>query len=87
MNKPYIKQYEEIDITDSNPIMQLTNPITKDSPYLHNSQSLRGKSKKRYIPIHNHMTGEFIAKYKQFGNNRANTSKRKDKNSRTYYIN
>jgi len=76
INTPYIKKFDDTGFL---------NPITKEKPYLHKFKSARGKSKKSYIPIHNPATGEFIGKVKPFGNNRINTSVRKNKNSRQYF--
>lgn len=71
MNKPYVKQLETV-----NNKQEILNPITVDKPYLHQFGSSRGKSKRKYTNIHNHVTGQFIMKLKQYGNNRANTCKR-----------
>jgi hypothetical protein len=77
MNKPYVKQYNE----DG----EVTNPITKKSPYLHqfNTTSFNKKlTRGKYIILKNPITGEFIGfGSKAGGNNRANTCKR-GKNSR-----
>lgn len=87
MNKPYVKQYKkEIKLIDGIEYTveteEIENLITKDKPYLHNEKSRKGNSKKLYNIIRNHITGEFMGKMKMFGNNRKNTSKRKNKNSR-----
>ena len=79
-NKPYVKQYDENGV--------VINPITKESPYLHKSPTTSFMEKYgsgKYIIISNPVTGAFIAfGTKSNGNNRANTCKRKGKNSRPY---
>lgn len=80
MNKPYVKQY--------NKLGEVTNAITKENPYLHQSPN-RSFTKKlnsgKYHVITDPRTGAFISfGNKVNGNNRANTCKRKNKNSRKY---
>lgn len=80
MNRPYVKQY--------NKFGEVINPITKESPYLHNAPTtsfMEKYSSGKYIIIKDPRTGAFIAfGAKTKGNNRANTCKRKGKNSRKY---
>ena len=90
MNQAYQKEYrtEELNEDGIDYLLihtdEILNPITKDNPYLHKHKSVRGKSKRRYRSIHNHLTGEFMYKIKLYGNNRANTSKRPNVHSRHY---
>lgn len=81
MNTPYVKSL------DSNG--KVTNPITKEKPYLNSFASNRGNRKKRYVMLINPLTGQFGGKLRARGNNRASTCKnsdgckcRKHKNSR-----
>lgn len=45
MNKPYIKEYNEIG--------ECINPITKETPYLHRFKSSRGVNARPYITGNN----------------------------------
>lgn len=79
-NRPYVKQYNQ----DG----EVINPITKESPCLHKSPTtsfMKKYGSGKYIIISNPVTGAFIAfGAKSNGNNRANSCKRKGKNSRAY---
>lgn len=90
MNQPYVKQFKTETVTENGieytyTYDEVLNPITKDKPYIHSFASVRGKSEKEYIIIRHHFTGEFLGRMRMYGNNRANTSKRKNVNSRTFY--
>jgi len=82
MNKPYVKQFNEIG--------ECINPITAETPYLHRFRSVRGMSKRPYLNFTNgtSMKAKYIVnKAGQLilipvGNNRANTSSRTGVNSR-----
>lgn len=93
MNKLYIKEYRTELVEEGGIEYQYTytdellNSITKDNPYLHKESSQRGKSGKQYHYLYHPITGKMIGRMKMGGNNRANTSKRKDINSRNNYRN
>lgn len=63
-NQPYKKLYNESG--------EISNEITKESPFSNNNDSNRQKrhSVGKYIIITNPLTGEFIGKVKTNGNNR-----------------
>jgi hypothetical protein len=79
-NRPYVKQYNQ----DG----EVINAITKGSPYLHKMPTtafMKKYNSGKYIIIENPVTKQFIAfGSKAKGNNRANSSSRKGKNSRAY---
>lgn len=83
INRPYVKQYNENG--------EVINAITKDSPYLHKMPTTAFMEKYnsgKYIIIEHPVTKQFIAfGAKANGNNRANSCKRKGKNSRAYSAN
>lgn len=77
--KPYIKEF------DSNG--NCTNPITAETPYLHEHNSVSRKTIKQYTKyrvLTNPITGEVVAMLRKRGNNRKNTCMRKGKTSRPY---
>lgn len=73
MNTPYVKQYNEKG--------EVTNPITKENPYLHHSPSTRSQKRRlKYIIVTNMATGAYVGEIKRGGNNRkvaASTLRRK----------
>jgi len=80
MNKPYVKKVDENGV--------VINVITKENPYLHKMPTtafMKKYNSGKYIIIENPVTKQFIAfGAKAKGNNRANSSSRKGKNSRNY---
>jgi hypothetical protein len=70
MNKPYIKQFNQYG--------EVINQITKEEPYLHQFPNKRQRNMSRGQYQH----FQDGSKVKIYGNNRKNTSKRKNKHSR-----
>lgn len=90
MNKPYVKEFRKEIINENGVDYEYTfdevlNPITKETPHLHKYPSLRGKSLTKYRVLTNPFSGQYMGKIKTYGNNRKNTSKRKNKNSRNLF--
>jgi len=75
MNKPYVKKL--------NKNGEVTNPITKDEPFVNNLPFNRSQRRGvgKYVTLSNPVTGQPLGKLKLKGNNKASTSGR-GKNSR-----
>ena len=65
-NKPYVKETNEFGV--------VTNPITKEVPFINSAPSNKGNRKKQYIILTNMITGAYVGKVKAHGNNKKNST-------------